>query len=323
MVPAAVPPASARATSLAVTPRAAIQCARIWRRRVVERTVAFRLLAAALALTAAAQAHSGPEWVTLDPDILGREGDRSSIEHQGPWAQFTQRWGAVKDGKPNKDAIIERMAVNCLTGAYGQTQYPSTDLKTNRPVLKEETLSEVEHAQQDDGRLLLSDNSTALGRALIGLACTCPGHAVGAAPTEQEIRWNYDRYIAEPMSKVEFHLRFIRVKSKELALAAIAKLRSGRSFESVFDEYASAFDVRTFPHGDLGPHLETEFPIAEVRLYRQLKVGEFSQVPYEGTSGWEIDKLESKRTIPAPPLNTMRSRLIEYLMRARSCGWAS
>jgi parvulin-like peptidyl-prolyl isomerase len=128
---------------------------------------------------------------------------------------------------------------------------------------------------------------------------------------------------AEPMSKVEFHLRFLRVKSEGLAFAAIAKLRSGRSFESVFDEYASAFDAHTFPHGDLGPHLETEFPVAEVRLYHRLKPGEFSQVPYEDTFGWEIDKLESKRTIPAPPLNAMRSRLTEYLVRAHSCGWAS
>jgi len=101
----------------------------------------------------------------------------------------------------------------------------------------------------------------------------------------------------------------------------IAELAAGKPFETVFDEYSSAFDAKTFPHGDLGPHLETEFPIADVRLYRQLNVGEFSRTPHEDLLGWEVDKLESKRTIPAPTLAAMRPRLREYLMRAHSCGW--
>jgi hypothetical protein len=271
-------------------------------------------------LSRAAPALGEQQWIALDPE-LHRQGDRSSIERQGPWVQFTQSWGELKSGKPGENAIVERMAVNCLTGAYGQTQYPSTDPKTNKPILKQQSLSEVEHAQDYDGRLLLSHNSTALGRALMEFACTCQGNAAGLMPTESEMQSTYDRYMAEPLSKAEFHLRFLRVRSEKLAMDAIAELAAGKPFETVFDEYSSAFDAKTFPHGDLGPHLETEFPIADVRLYLQLNVGEFSRTPHEALYGWEVDKLESKRTIPAPTLAAMRPRLQEYLMRAHSCGW--
>jgi glutathione S-transferase len=90
----------------------------------------------ACTLGQAAPALGEQQWIALDPE-LHRQGDRSSIERQGPWVQFTQSWGELKSGKPGENAIVKRMAVNCLTGAYGQTQYPSTDPKTNKPILDE------------------------------------------------------------------------------------------------------------------------------------------------------------------------------------------
>jgi hypothetical protein len=282
----------------------------------------------ALCLAHLPRAEAAPEWVVLDDTFQIREADRSSLQRHGPWAEFTQRWVARKNGKLIDDAtIIERMAVNCLTGAYGQTQYPSTDLKTNQPLLKTHSLAEVEHAQPDEGRLLLDNNSTQLGRALISLACTCPLAAnPGAAAnsqsvTESELKSVYDRYVAQDMTKIEFHLSYLRVSSKEAGLAAVAKLKAGASFEAVFDEYASPFDARTFPHGDLGSHLETEWPLEEVRFFRSMKVGEFSLAPSEGIYGWGVYKLQSMRTVPAPSFSAIHSRLGDFVTRAHACGW--
>jgi hypothetical protein len=260
------------------------------------------------------------QWVVLDPE-LHRFGNRDSIERQGPWTTFAQGWGDISDGRPSGNAIVERMAVNCLTGAYGQTQYPSTDEHSDTRVTKRQTFSELEHAQDFDGRLVLNNNSTPLGRALMEFACTCQSKSAEQMPTADEIQVIYDRYIAEPLSKVEYHLKFLRVKSERLARAAIAKIAAGKSFDDVFDEFASPSDAVTFPHGDLGPHAETEFAIDDVRRYRALQVGDFTRVPHEGLYGWEIVMLTSKHTIPAPSLTIMRPRIQAYLSRAHACGW--
>jgi hypothetical protein len=268
----------------------------------------------------AAPAPTSSQWVPLDPE-LHRQADRASIHRQGPWVQFTQSWGDLEGGKPGADAIVERMAVNCLTGAYGATEYPSTDDKTGKRVVKHNTFDEIEHAEAFDARLVLSNNSTALGRALVEFACTCADGTAAQEPAQSELQSTYDRYMAEPLSKVEYHLRFLRVDSEQIAKDAISQLNAGKSFETVFDELASSFDAATFPHGDLGPHLETEFPIEEVRRYRQLKVGEFSRTPHKGVYGWEVEKLESTRTIPAPSLASMLPRLRPYLLLAHRCQW--
>lgn len=252
---------------------------------------------------------------------MHRQVDPTSIRRQSPWVQFAQRWANPVLGHSPTDDIVETMAVNCLTGAYGQTEYPSTDSKTGTRIVKRQSFGELEHAEALDARLLLSGNSTDLGRALVEFACTCDAAGTALEPSESELQATYDRYFAEPLSKVEFHLLFLRVKSEQLARRAITDLNSGKSFATVFDTYASPADAHTFPHGDMGTHLETEFPIDDVRLFNALDVGKFSQTPKDGLYGWEIFKLESKRILLAPSLPVLRPRIRAYLMRAHVCHW--
>jgi hypothetical protein len=213
------------------------------------------------------------------------------------------------------------MAVNCLTGAYGETQFFYTDSQSGRRLLRVRDTEEIEHAQMADGRLLLGNNATDLGRALIQLACTCSAPSHPSAVSDTESKALYDHYVAEQLSKEEFNLRFLRVSSRAKALTAIAKVRAGIPFERVFDEYASLFDANTFPHGDLGTHLETEWPSAQASSFRKLRAGEITLTPYEGVYGWEIYELRSRRTIPAPSLDDFRPQLTQYVTRAKSCGW--
>jgi peptidyl-prolyl cis-trans isomerase C len=213
------------------------------------------------------------------------------------------------------------MAVNCLTGAYGETQYFYTDSQTGRRHLRVRDTEDIEHAQAADDRLLLSDNATELGRALIQLACTCSTPSRPSVVGDSNLQALYDHYVAAQLSKEEFNLRFLRVSSRAEALTAIDKVRAGTPFEKVFDEYASLLDAKTFPHGDLGTHLETEWPSNQANLFRKLRVGEITLTPYEGIYGWEVYELRSKRTIPAPSLDDFRPRLTQYVTRAKSCGW--
>jgi parvulin-like peptidyl-prolyl isomerase len=261
-------------------------------------------------------ARAAAGWVILDSEVP-REGDRSSLQREGPWAVFTQRW-VTRDGNAGP---VQRMAVNCLTGAYGAKEYAATDSDSGRRVPHVQSFEEIEHAERDEDRLLLHDNATSFGSAVMKFACTCPGGRGPDTPAEVELQSVYDRYVVGPMSKEEFHLGFVRLHSKEAALAAIAKLRAGVSFEAVFEEYASFFDAKTFPHGDLGVHLESEWPIEEARLYRQMKPGEFTQTPQRGIYGWDVNKMLSRRTIPAPPFGALQSRLKDYVARAHQCGW--
>ena len=277
-------------------------------------------LCATLALGGAAHAAATAQWVDLDPE-LHRQGDRTSLEREGPWVQFTQRWNSLREGT-HGEALIERMAVNCLTGAYGQTQYPATDPDTLQRILKTQSLTEIEHAQDFDGRLLLEDNATALGRALMGFACSFEAKSAGRAPTPGEMQLIYSRYIVEPLSKVEYHLHYLRLKSAPIAQAAIAEILAGKPFETVFDEHASPGDAGSFPHGDLGAQLETAFPIEDVRRFRLLNVGDTSRVPHPGLYGWEVVKLDAKRTIPAPSLATLQPRVQRYLELAQRCRWS-
>lgn len=267
---------------------------------------------------ARADAADGPaEWVVLDPD-LQREADRASLRRDGPWVQFTQRWRDRR--KLEAEGLVETMAVNCLTGAYGQTQYPATDA-AGKPIVEQRTFGELEHAQAFDERLQLKDNATSLGRALIDVGCTCPSPA-GKTPGPAEVQAAYERYMAEPLSKTEFELRYLRVDTEAIARSALADLNAGQSFARVFDRYASRADAQSFPHGELGMHPETAWPIADVRRFRQMRVGESSHVPHEGLYGWEIVQLVSQRTVAAPSLAQMQFRLQAYLERAHGCGWA-
>ena len=282
-----------------------------------------KVLRVILLLGAALPAHAASDWVVLDPDMPGRHADRASLERKGPWVSFTDIWGPVVNGVPGKEATVERMAVNCLTGAFGPAQFASRDERTNLPTQVTRSFDEIEHSQYESTRLQPDHNMMALFDHIMGLACTCPTAGGGSAPTEAQIRRTYDQAIAEPMQKTEYRLSLLRVESEQTAKEAIAALESGRTFASVFDQYANPLDARTFSHGDLGAHLESEYPVEDVRRFQQLRVGEFMHTPRKDLSGWTIYQLTGKRIIPAPPLETMRKRIVIYLTRAQGCGWSA
>ena len=251
----------------------------------------------------------------------GRQADRASLERRGPWVSFTDIWGPVVGGVPGEEATVERMAVNCLTGAFGPVQFTTHDERTKAPIQTTRTFSEIEHAQYESTRLRPGRNMMALFDRIMHLACTCPTAGRGSAPTEAQILQTYDQEVAEAMKKTEYQLSFLRVDSQEIALQAIAAIDSGRTFESVFDQYASPLDASLFLHGDLGTHLESEYPIDDVRRFQQLRVGEFTRTPLKDLSGWAIYRLRGKRELPAPALEEMRARIVIYLKRAHGCGW--
>ena len=183
------------------------------------------------ALLAAVALQSAADWVVLDDGYVTRQGDRATLTRQGPWAQFTQRFVRLESGRPADAGTIERLGVNCLTGAFGATRYLHVDSNSKKPTTVNVSMNEIEHRPIDAGRLLLSNNSSELGNAIIGMACNCPAAlAAKATPTDVQTHALYDRYMAEPMST------------------------------SVFDQYASPVDARNFVHGKLGTTLETDLP---------------------------------------------------------------
>jgi hypothetical protein len=272
------------------------------------------------AIVASAQA-SGSEWVMLDRDFH-REGDRSSLRREGPWARFTQRWGAPGNGRAEKDLLKEEMAVNCLTGAWGVVRYPHIDPATGKSVDVVTSLAEIEQGQGDRIRLSEDHAKDPLYSNTRRFACDCPKRAATGPAPETTLRNLYERYVAGPMQQLEFHVKFVRVGSEETAKAAIRELNAGVPIEELFKRHASLIDKAATPRGDLGFAAESAWTIEQRRALRSMKTGEHSQTPLAGVFGWEVFKLEAVRTIPAPTFEEFMPHLRAYATRAEQCGWA-
>lgn len=132
--------------------------------------------------------------------------------------------------------------------------------------------------------------------------------------TEAEMLAAYQNAIAGFEPQEEIHARHILVASEADALAVIAELDAGASFEDLAREKST--DGSGPNGGDLGFFTRGQMiPVFEEAAFA-LEAGQVS-APVESEFGWHIIKLEERRSTPPPSFDELAPQLQQELLRAR------
>src|ERR1700688_5058721 len=129
----------------------------------------------------------------------------------------------------------------------------------------------------------------------------------GKDPTEAELKAEYDTDIAA-MDKTEYHARHILVATKELAEAAIKKIKGGAKFEDVAK--AESTDGSKTNGGDLGWFTTARMVKPFGDAVKNLKKGEMTTEPVQTQYGWHIILLVDTRDAPFDQLKPQLSNAL-------------
>src|SRR5271156_2866486 len=136
----------------------------------------------------------------------------------------------------------------------------------------------------------------------------------GKDPTEAELKAEYDTDIAA-MDKTEYHARHILVATKELAEAAIKKIKGGAKFEDVAK--AESTDSSKANGGDLGWFTLARMAKPFGDAVKGLKKGEMTTTPVQTQFGWHVIKLEDTRESAPPPFEQVKQQVNTGVMQKK------
>ncbi|MFP5392004.1 MAG: peptidyl-prolyl cis-trans isomerase [Gammaproteobacteria bacterium] len=285
----------------------------------MKKQLARPLLIGLLAACIPAQAS---DWVQLDKvggeSYLQRQGNRQSLQRTGPWAEFTQQWRAFQNGVLRKEAPLkEVMAVNCLTGAWSQKAYETTDPVTEERVLFTASFSDIEQGTSPFTRIDVTHPEPGLQANLLKFACGCQNPKASRPIDGTTLLRIYDTFIKEQTKEVGYRLRFMEFDTREAANAALQKIEAGASFAAVAAQLNPQPDR---PGGDLGATPAHAWPAPKAQIFRKMKPGEHTRQPVEGIYGYGLYYLESHYEKPAEPFDAWKAAIETYAKREQSCG---
>jgi len=141
----------------------------------------------------------------------------------------------------------------------------------------------------------------------------------GKEPTESELKAEYDTDIAA-MDKTEYHARHILVATKELAEAAIKKIKAGAKFEDVAK--AESTDGSKANGGDLGWFTLARMAKPFADAVKALKKGEMTSVPVQTQFGWHVIRLDDTREVAPPPFDQVKQQVTNGLIQKKLQAYA-
>ena len=131
---------------------------------------------------------------------------------------------------------------------------------------------------------------------------------------EEDIKQAYAKVEAQAATRFEVHASHILVETKEAAEAIIKELQGGADFadlakqKSIGPSGKNGGDLGFFGEGDMAP--------AFFQTALALEPGQTSE-PVQTDFGWHVIKMAEKRTASAPPLETVREQIVEFLVRQK------
>jgi peptidyl-prolyl cis-trans isomerase C len=134
-------------------------------------------------------------------------------------------------------------------------------------------------------------------------------------PTDAQIQAEYDREIKASGDK-EYKARHILVDSEEKAKEIIAKLDKGEKFE---DLAKGTKDVGSAANGgelDWAPPGAYVKPFSDAMV--KLEKGKYTAVPVQTQFGWHVIRLDDVRALKPPPLDQVKSRILEGLQQQQA-----
>ena len=134
---------------------------------------------------------------------------------------------------------------------------------------------------------------------------------VNEAITEDALAAAYKLFIADSGSREEVKARHILVPEEATARAIIEKLTGGADFaeiaktDSTGPSGPNGGDLGYFPRGAMVPTFEA--------VAFELTPGTFTSEPVQTQFGWHVIKVDDKRVLDLPPLDNIRSQLVEIM----------
>ncbi len=138
---------------------------------------------------------------------------------------------------------------------------------------------------------------------------------VNSAVSDDDVRANYDKQVADAPAVNEVHARHILVKTKEEAEAIIKQLGEGGNFEEIAKEKSQ--DGAAANGGDLGYFTEGQMVPEFEKAALALNPGEYSKEPVQTQFGFHVIKVEDKRAKQPPAFDAVKDRVRSVLVREK------
>lgn len=147
----------------------------------------------------------------------------------------------------------------------------------------------------------------ALGRAYLQ-------QVVAASISDADLDAAYQAAIADFTPEEQVHARHILVANEEDAIAVIAEIDGGATFEQVAQDKSTG---PTGPNGgDLGFFTRGQMvPVFEEAAFN-LEIGEISE-PVQSEFGWHVIKLEERGETSPPPIEELAPQLRQQVFQER------
>ncbi|WP_374674153.1 peptidylprolyl isomerase [Ideonella sp.] len=149
--------------------------------------------------------------------------------------------------------------------------------------------------------------------AVLLCACTSTSPQV----TDDEVRREYDRVVAQAYSGKEYDVRHILVQTRGQAEAGLRRIKSGEPFAQV------AMDLSADPGsnqngGELGWILPDHFVPEFSRAMVSLDPSGMTAEPVPTRFGWHIIEVTRVRNPSPPPFDEVKDRLAERLRQGKA-----
>ena len=128
-------------------------------------------------------------------------------------------------------------------------------------------------------------------------------------PTDAERQAEYQAQIAQA-PRAEYHVRHILLSTAPFAEKVVAKLDKGAKFEDV----VKSDSMEKENGGDLGWISPERLPKPFADALAGLKVGEYTHAAVQTQYGFHIIKLEEKRDLTPPTLDSMKQRIDQQIL---------
>lgn len=130
--------------------------------------------------------------------------------------------------------------------------------------------------------------------------------------TEDAVKRQYDKSLADYKSQEEVHARHVLLETEEQANAVLAELRKGADFAEVAKSKSKDPSARQ-NGGDLGYFAKGEMVPQFADAAFAMKPGELAGSPVKTQFGWHVIKVEDKRMSSAPSLDQAKPMLREQM----------
>jgi len=135
-----------------------------------------------------------------------------------------------------------------------------------------------------------------------------------AAVTDEAVRAQYDKEIADFEPQDEVHLRHILVETEDEGKEIIADIEAGGDFAEIAKEKSK--DPGSAPSGGDLDFIQRGVTVPEFEEAAfALEVGEMTDAPVQSQFGWHVIKLEDKRKSSPPELAAEQTRIRNELLR--------